>query len=176
MPRKVKLFIAMSLDGYIATKEDDISFLDTVAAEGEDYGYGAFVKEIDTYIIGRKTYDKVVSLLGKLPQAEEYTCYIVSRSQSGHKDGVNFINEAIPEFVQSLKAKEGKDIYCDGGGEVIRLLMQHRLVDEITISIVPVVLGDGKRLFPGGIPYQSLKFIESKSFDSGLVQVKYELR
>jgi dihydrofolate reductase len=77
--RKVILYICMSLDGFIATEDDDISWLSLVEKEGEDYGYTEFVKSIDTYIVGRKTYDKVLQLTGGVfPQAEEFECYVIT--------------------------------------------------------------------------------------------------
>ncbi|MEL6593229.1 MAG: dihydrofolate reductase, partial [Bacteroidota bacterium] len=72
--REVILYISMSLDGFIAGENDDLSFLDAMQKEGEDYGYAAFTKNVDTYIVGRKTYSKVISMINHFPQAEMYDC------------------------------------------------------------------------------------------------------
>ena len=78
--RKVILYISMSLDGYIATADDDLSWLSIVEAEGEDYGYADFNATVDTYIVGRKTYEKVLSLTGgEFPQAGQLDCYVITR-------------------------------------------------------------------------------------------------
>lgn len=174
MTRKVKLFIAMSIDGYIAGKDDDISWLSMVEKEGQDYGYSAFNETIDTYIIGRKTYDVITSFSGGvLPQAEQFDCYVITREARKNENGVTFFHGDIRELIDTIRSKPGKDIYCDGGGEVIRLLLEKNLVDEMTISIIPVLLGEGKRLFPGPAPTIPLEALPPAYFDSGLIQLKY---
>lgn len=172
--RKVVLYISMSLDGYLATKDDDLSWLDKFQIEGEDYGYGAVYKEVDTYIIGRLTYDKILSLTGgKLPQAASYKCYVITRQSKNSENGVEFYNGQIDTLIKSLKAEKGKNIVCDGGGQVVKLLMEKNLIDEYIISIIPIILGDGKRLFVGGTPLIDLELLGVKSFDSGLSQLHY---
>lgn len=172
--RKVILYISMSLDGFIATKEDDLSFLSIVEKEGEDYGYAKFSKQIDTYIVGRKTYDKVIELVGHFPAAEDYDCYIITRQNIPNRENVTFYNEDIFELVEMLKAQEGKHIYCDGGGEIVKLLMDYDLIDEYIVSIIPIILGDGKRLFVGDTLRRNLKLVSSKEYDTGLVQLSYQ--
>jgi dihydrofolate reductase len=156
--RKVVLFIAMSLDGYIATKEDDISFLQIVEKEGEDYGYASFVATIDTVIMGRKTYDKVLTLVPEFPHADK-EAYILTRTPRASVGKTHFYTDSLPTLIQKLKAKEGKDIYVDGGAEAVHALLQDDLIDEIRISIIPILLGDGIPLFVGGRPTQSLELI-----------------
>lgn len=163
----------MSLDGYLAGEDDSLDFLSSVEKKGEDYGYTAFTKNVDTYIIGRKTYDVVKKLLnGDFPQAKQYDCYVITRGAAGKKEGVTFHND-LPALAATLKAAEGKDIYCDGGGEVVRILLEHQLIDEFIISIIPVLMGKGKRLFLEQPTFQKLKHIETRSFDTGLVQLHY---
>ncbi len=164
----------MSLDGFIATKDDNLDWMDVVIMEGEDFGYADFTANVDTYIIGRKTYDWVLDKVGEFPQAKQFDCYILTRSKGEKRDGVTFYNGSLPELIRSIKAKPGKDIYCDGGGEIVKLFMENDLIDTYIISIIPVVLGDGKRLFHGGIPGFSLSAKPPKYFESGLVQLRYE--
>lgn len=166
----------MSLDGFIATKDDNLDWMDVVNKEGEDYGYAEFTANVDTYIIGRKTYDWVIDKVGELPQAKQFDCYILTRSKNERRDGVTFYTGSLPELIRSIKAKQGKDIYCDGGGEIVKLFMENDLIDTFIISIIPVILGDGKRLFQGGIKGFSVSAEPPKYFDSGLVQLKYERR
>ena len=164
----------MSLDGFIATKDDDLSWLSIVEKKGEDYGYAAFNETVDTYIVGKKTYDTILKLTdGVFPQADQHDCYVITRQTIEDKSGVTFYNGDLGELVQKLKAKEGKNIYCDGGAQIVKLLMSLDLIDEYIISIIPIILGDGKRLFIGDVDKQNLKLIDSSSFDSGLVQVHY---
>lgn len=165
----------MSLDGFIADENDDLSWLSVVEKEGEDYGYNAMQKRSDTYIVGRKTYDIVLELTGGVfPQAEMYTCYVLTRQHRKNENGVTFFNGDIENLISKLKQEEGKDIYCDGGGEIVKLLMQQNLIDEYIISVIPTILGKGRRLFIGGIDKFSLKAKSSKYFDSGLIQLHYE--
>lgn len=171
--RKVILYISMSLDGFIATQDDDISWLSVAEHPGEDYGYADFSREIDTYIVGRKTYDKVVSLVGNFPYEGQYDCYIITRQNLPSRKGVQFYKGDIKALIKKIRQQEGKHIYCDGGGEIVRLFMQHDLIDEYIISVIPTMLGDGKRLFLGGVPGRELRLERSESFSSGLVQMRY---
>ena len=164
----------MSLDGFIATEDDDISWLSVVEKEGEDYGYTNFSKSIDTYIVGRKTYDKVLQLTGGLfPQTEEFDCYVITRQERVDENGIKFYNGDLEELISRLKSTEGKNIYCDGGGEIVKLLMEKNLIDEYIVSVAPIILGEGKRLFSGGTPEIQLSARPSKQYDTGLVQLCY---
>ena len=164
----------MSLDGYIATKDDGLDWLNAMQLEGEDYGYSEMQKRVDTYIVGRATYEIVLGLTGgKFPQAEMYDCYVITRKERAPENGVQFYNGDLEALIQSIKAKPGKDIYCDGGGQIVKLLMEKDLIDEYIISVIPILLGDGKPLFIGGTPPINIEFVSSKSFDSGLVQLRY---
>ncbi len=163
----------MSLDGFIATKNDDISWLDAMALEGEDYGYGAFTSKVDTYIVGRKTYDVVMGLIGEFPQASKFDCYVLTRQDLPDTENITFYNGDIIELIEKIRSKPGGNIYCDGGGEIVKLLLDHDLIDEYMISIIPILLGDGKRLFVGETSSRKIKFVDSKKYESGLVQLKY---
>lgn len=175
MKRKLILYISMSLDGYLATKDDDLSWLSIAEKEGEDYGYAEFNKTIDTYIIGRKTYDVVLSLTGgEFPQGKQHNCYVLTRTPKESENGVTFYTGDIPTLIDELKKEEGKNIYCDGGGEVVKLLMEENLIDEYIISVMPIVLGDGKRLFKGDIGQIDIQLESSQSFDTGVVQLHYK--
>ncbi len=167
------LYISMSIDGFIATNDDDLSWLSLVEQEGEDYGYTAFNETVDTYIVGRKTYEKVLELTGGVfPQAEVHKCYIVSRSERADENGVSFIDD-VAELVKELKQTNGKNIYCDGGSEIVKLLTDADLIDEYIISVIPILLGSGKRLFKGGSSMQNVSLVSSKSYEKGLVQLHY---
>ena len=173
--RKISLFIAMSLDGYIAKPNDDLSFLKLVEKAGEDYGYAEFTSKIDTIIIGRKTYDYVVNEIG----ASHYDngqrdIYVITRTERPQVGRTTFYTGNITELVKQLKSENGKNIYCDGGAEVINELLKHNLIDEFIISVIPVILGNGTRLFKDGRPEQALEFITAKTFETGLAQLHYK--
>ncbi len=170
--RKVILYIATSLDGYIARQDGDIGWLSLVEQTGEDYGYNDFIKTVDTVILGRKTYDKVLSFGIGFPHAEK-ECYVITRSEIPSKDKIIFYNKDLKELVKLLKSKVGKNIFVDGGGEIVNELMRQNLIDEYIISIIPIVLGNGIRLFNGSRPEGKITLLNSKQYDSGLIQLHY---
>lgn len=172
--RKLSLFIATSLDGYIAKPNDDLSFLKLVEKEGEDYGYAKFIDTIDTLIIGRKTYDYVVKEIGSSHYDNgQQNVYVITRTQRPGVGRTNFYTGSLTDLVKRLKAENGKNIYCDGGAEIINELLNHDLIDELIISVIPVLLGMGTRLFKDGRPEQILEFLTAKTFDTGLIQLHY---
>jgi dihydrofolate reductase len=175
MQRPVILYIAMSLDGYIAKDEDNLDFLSLVERSGEDYGYAAFQTEVDTLIWGRKTYDKVLSFGVPFPHKDK-RCIVLSRTRTGRDANVEYYNGAVKELIAELQQQPGKNIYCDGGAEVVFELLQEALIDRMIISIIPHLVGDGVRLFKKGLPEQYLKLTRSSTFPSGLVQLWYEKR
>ena len=170
--RKVMVFIAMSLDGYIARLDGDISFLSVVELEGEDYGYSDFLNSVDTVIIGRKTYDHVFDMGFDNPHPEKEV-YIISRSEKPDNGSAKYFKGSLKGLVDELKAKPGKNIYCDGGSEVINALLTENLIDEFIISVIPVMLGDGISLFKGERPENKLELINATHYDKGLVQIHY---
>ena len=175
MPRKLYVYIAASLDGYIAKHDDDISFLSLVEQPGEDYGYAGFIDTIDTVIIGRKTYDKVQAMgIEYLRADKEY--HIVTRTPRAQEGNIRFYTGDLKTLIEELKQQDGKHIFVDGGAEVVNQLIAMDLVDEYIVSLIPVLLGDGIRLFQDGRPEQNLTFVSSKSFEKGLVQLHYTRR
>jgi dihydrofolate reductase len=98
---------------------------------------------------------------------------VITRQHRVSENGVTFYNGEIDELINGLKKEEGKNIYCDGGGQIVKLLMEKNLIDEYIVSVIPIVLGDGKRLFIGETPRINLKAMPSKQFESGLVQLHY---
>lgn len=165
----------MSLDGFLAKNDDDISWLSIVKKKGEDYGYEEFNKTVDTYIVGRTTYETVLKLTGGIfPPVEQHKCYVITRQERESENGVTFYNGAIEVLINRLKSENGKNIYCDGGGQIVKLLMEKNLIDEFRISVIPIILGDGKRLFKGGTPMIKLKALTSKQYESGLIHLRYK--
>lgn len=172
--RKLSLFIATSLDGYIAKPNDDLSFLKAVEKEGEDYGYAAFTANVDTIILGRKTYDWVQREIGTSHYDNgDRDVFVITRTARPDIGRTRFYTGNLSDLIQELKSTDGKDIYCDGGAEIVNELMNNDLIDEFIISVVPVFLGNGTRLFKDGRPEQELELVYSNTFDTGLTQLKY---
>jgi dihydrofolate reductase len=174
MQRKLIIYIASSLDGYIAAPGEDLSFLNDVAQDNEDYGYGAFIETVDTIFMGRKTYDWVLKH-APFPHTDKEV-FIVTRSPRPPRGNITFYTGSLRTLVEQLKHQNGKHIFCDGGAEVIHALLLENLVDEVIISIIPVLLGSGIQLFKEGRSTQNLKLISSKTFPSGLVQLRYTFK
>ncbi|MGM8363801.1 dihydrofolate reductase family protein [Flavobacterium sp. ARAG 55.4] len=97
-----------------------------------------------------------------------------TRTERPDNGRIKFYTGNIKDLVTQLKSEAGKDIYCDGGAEVVNELLKCDLINELTISVVPILLGNGTRLFKEGRPEQLLEFISAKTFDTGLVQVYYK--
>ena len=172
MERKLILYIAMSLDGYIAATSDDLGFLSIVEQPGEDYGYREFIKRIDTIIIGRKSFDKVISMGFEYPHKDK-DVYIISRTPKTGYGTFRYYSDDLRELILRLKSKPGKDIFCDGGAEIVNELLMDDLIDEFVISVIPIMIGDGVPLFKKGRPELKLQLINSMCYDKGLVQLHY---
>lgn len=172
--RKVILFIAMSLDGFIAQENDDLRFLSIVEREGEDYGYYNFIKSVDTVIMGRKTYDWLMTQVSVFPHADK-TSYIITRNSRPSIANTPFYSGNLKELIKKLKTEKGLNIFVDGGAEIVNLMLKNNLIDEIQVSIIPIVLGGGVRLFNKGFSEQRLNLVQSKTFESGLVQLHYRI-
>lgn len=173
--RTLTIYIATSLDGYIAKPNDDLSFLKLVEKEGEDYGYAEFTTTIDTIILGRKTYDWVLKEIGSSHYDNgERNVYVITRTERPSVGKTTFYTGNLTELVQRLKSENGKNIYCDGGAEIINELLKNDLIDEYIISLIPVLVGNGTKLFKDNRPEQELELVNSKSFDTGLTQLHYK--
>lgn len=173
--RTLTIYIATSLDGYIAKPNDDLSFLKLVEKEGEDYGYAEFTATIDTIILGRKTYDWVLKEIGSSHYDNgNRNVYVITRTEKPSVGKTTFYTGDLTELVQQLKSQNGKNIYCDGGAEITNELLKKDLIDEMIISVIPVLLGNGTRLFKEDRPEQLLELVSTKTFETGLIQMHYK--
>ena len=164
--RKATLFIASSLDGYIAREDGSVDWLFSDA----DYGYSEFYGSIDTVVMGRKTYEKSLEFEERPFRGKKV--YVFSRSVK--EKGVEFVSDVVG-FMKKLVRSKGKDIWLVGGSEIVSIFLNEGLIDEIILSIHPVILGRGVPLFKNVQKEVWLKMQKSVSFDSGLVQIHYVL-
>ncbi len=173
MKRQLVVYIAMSVDGFVAKLNDDLSFLSIVEKEGEDYGYADFISTVDTVIIGRKTYDWVTRQFD-FPHADK-TTYVITRTPRPNVGKTVFYTGDLKELVVKLKGEKGQTIFCDGGAEIVNELLRYHLIDELIISVIPILVGGGTRLFKDARPEQQLKLICAKKFETGLTQLHYQM-
>jgi dihydrofolate reductase len=173
MSRMVFIFIATSLDGFIAREDGSIDWLSMVDSPDEDYGYEDINESADTIIMGRKTYDKLMEFADEFPHKDKKV-YIISRKERAPEGNIIFTSKDPCDLVRELKLQVGKNIYIDGGAQIVQELMKQDLIDEYIISIIPVILGSGIALFGNSGMQKMLRLKYSSSFGSGLVQVAYE--
>ena len=176
--RPLTLFIASSLDHYIARPDGAIDWLHYPEFEvpDEDYGYHAFIESIDTTLMGRVTYDVLMGFDVPFPYPDK-TNYVFTRS-TGHTDTeqVQFISRDVVPFVRGLKQQSGKGIWLIGGGKLNAALMLAGLVDQIILTILPVVLGEGIPLFTPHAKETRFDLQKSHTYDSGMVQLILQRR
>ncbi len=172
--RKVVLYIAMSLDGYIADKSGSVSWLNGDGSDPENCGsYPEFSDTVDTVILGYKTYHQIVTELSpdSWPYAGMQSYVLTHHKQEDHSE-IHFINSTISSLLNSLKQQDGKDIWLCGGADIIDQALKANCVDELTISILPMLLGDGIRLFQTNETPKPLTLISRKSYN-GIVDLVY---
>ncbi len=158
--RKIILYIAISLDGYIADENGNVDWLEQYA-NIEDTDYEEFYKTIDTVIMGRKTYDQVLSF-GKYPY-QNVKSYVYSNTKIGFDENVEFTNTLPKELVRTLKKQSGKHIWLIGGADLIHHFIENNLIDEYQITILPVILGRGIPLFKSGNHRIGLELLSKKN-------------
>ncbi|MFK8795420.1 dihydrofolate reductase family protein [Planococcus plakortidis] len=169
--RKVVCYIAQSLDGYIADKEETLDWLLDVEMEG-DAGYGEFIDTVDTVLLGRRTYEWVMAHEGgKFPYADQRSYVFTSRPKEDEGQ-IAFTSEDPASVVKKLKQQPGGTIWPVGGSLLLESLLQEDLIDEFIISIAPVTLGGGIPLFQKA--QRRLDFtLESVGQDGQIAQVHY---
>lgn len=169
MTGKVRVFIASSLDGFIAGPDDDLSWLP--ADGGEDHGYDEFMATTAALVIGRTTYDVVLGF-DEWPYPDIPVFVATSRPLDPVAPTVHAVGGEPDRILAAVRAVTDGNIYLDGG-VLIRQFMAAGLIDELTVTIVPVVLGAGSPLFAGLAERRRLTLIGSRSYPSGLVTLHY---
>ncbi|MCI9079795.1 MAG: dihydrofolate reductase [Lachnospiraceae bacterium] len=172
--RKVVLFIAMSLDGYIADKKGSVGWL---AGQGDDSEnvdvYAGFVKGIDTILMGWNTYHQIVTELSPSKWVyEDFITYVITHNECAFSEQIRFINENPAVLLKKLKLEEGKDIWICGGANLVQQLMYNDSIDEYYISVIPTLLGSGVRLFGNMEKEIKLKLIKVQAYN-GITDLIY---
>jgi dihydrofolate reductase len=185
--RKVVLGLGISLDGYIARKNGAVDWL----SMDWDYDWTAFFKTIDVVLMGRKSWDIALGMnpekksKSKSKASNPYAgieTYVFSKTlkESG-VEGVEVVSGSLKEFIENLKAKDGKNIWLSGGGELAKSFLDEDLVDEIYLGVTPLLLGSGIPLFPELIREVPLRLItcnvcKHKKEDNAMIELVYEVK
>ena len=165
---RVSLCIAQSKDGFIADKDDGLEWLNAAVAEGEDYGYHSFYASIDSTIMGRSTYDVVDAMDVPFPYPDKSN-YVLTSVDKEANDHVSFINQSL---ISEIINKHSKT-WLVGGGGANSTLHDLGLIDEIILTTVPVILGEGKNLFREASTLEHYNLKESQTFNNGVIQEIY---
>jgi dihydrofolate reductase len=174
--RKVIVEIATSADGYIARRDGDVAWLDRPAPKGH-YGMGAFVKSIDTILWGRKTYTKGIEMGMKAGAfGPKIKSYLFSRKpRMSLLQGFELVKEPIKPFMRRLRRQPGKEIWMMGGSEIIASFLDEGEIDEFSIHVIPILIGDGIPLIKPQHRSIELKLLSIKKFSDGVVHLHYQV-
>jgi dihydrofolate reductase len=171
--RNVIVHIATSADGYIARPDGDLEWLTSRPKPQGFYGLTAFVRSIDTKLLGRKTYERSVRLGAKFDEKNRTIVFSRQAPPADVPSGVEFVNSAIGSFVSRLREHPGKDIWLMGGGELIASFLDECAIDELVINVVPVFVGDGIPLIARRHRHVPLDLQSVERFEDGVVQLHY---
>lgn len=164
---KITIYIATSLDGYIAREDGSIDWL----PESAESGYDAFYKSIDTVIMGKTTYDQVLTF-GEYPYKDKKSFVFTTTNQT-KDENIEFVSN-VDKFVIDCFPGVGKNIWLVGGAQIIASFLKQKVVDEIIITIIPVLLGKGISLFKNIENETKLELIKTKRYTQ-LVDVHYKV-
>jgi len=173
---KASVFIATSVDGYIARKDGGIDWLGEGDPEGEDYGYGQFFDSVDCLVMGRNTFEKVLSF-DAWHYGEKPVVVLTTRSlkiPDKLAATVDTMQGTPAEVVEQLSARGARHLYVDGG-VTIQTFLEAGLIQRLTIARIPVLIGDGIPLFGTISRDIQLRHVETKTFENGIVQTEYEV-
>lgn len=175
--RKAVVYMAVSLDGYIADKHGGVSWLGGDLEDSDSMGsYPQFIESIDTIIMGYKTYHQIKTELS--PDQWIYqgkTSYVITHRPKPSTKEIRFVSENPSDLISLLKAEGGKDIWICGGASIVNQLMAPGLIDRFHITVIPIILGDGIRLFETHRLQTSLRLVSTAPYGD-MVDLVYESR
>jgi len=167
---RVSAFLGASLDGFIAEEDGSFGFLKPF--EREEHGYAEFYASVDTLLMGRKTYETVLGF-GEWPFADRRVA-VLSRTPRAPRFNERFVRGEPAEVLATLAAQGARHVYADGG-EVVTGFLAAGCLDALVVTVVPVVLGSGVRLFATSPGRHQLSLESARTFPSGMVQLRYRL-
>lgn len=171
-PLRLSVFVATSVDGFIAAVDGGLDWLNAAVDPDEDYGYYEFLDTVDALAMGRRTYDSIAEI-EPLPFGAR-PVFVFTREKGLARDGVVFIDASPADAVVMFKLMGLARVYVDGG-MLVSSFLEHGLIDDLTITQVPVLLGAGRPLFSGSVAPTALTLESSRSWPSGVVSQVYSI-
>jgi dihydrofolate reductase len=172
MPPSVSLYISTTLDGYIARSDGAIDWLTRIDENDTDYGYEKFFASIDGLIMGSATFD-FIRTLGPWPYGDKPSFIFTRRALNNDEQNISFVAGDPAQFLESEAVAPLSRLWLVGGSSLIAPFVRKDLIDEYIITVLPVVLGHGLRLFPSPAPEQWLEMTSCTTFNRGILQVQY---
>ncbi|WP_109831264.1 dihydrofolate reductase family protein [Reichenbachiella versicolor] len=174
--KKIKLYIAISINGKIAKKNGDVDWLENIPnPDNEDYGYTEFVESCDSTIMGMVTHQQILGFDVAYPYRGMKN-YVITRNQNPEPfEHVEFVTSNHIDFIKSLKQQNGKDIWLIGGGQINTLLLANKLIDQIYLYYMPYILENGHDIFEYNLKNVPLKLISNRTFQSGAMEAVYDV-
>jgi len=174
MPRPATAaFLGMSLDGFIAGPDDELDWLEREGGPPEDHGFAAFFASVDALLIGRRTWE-VVGRFPEWPYGGKRV-FVLTHRPAEARHAERFLSGSPAEVLEALGEAGVRRAYVDGG-RVVSQVLAAGLLDELTVSILPVVIGRGIRLFEDAGPERWLTLESHRAFAGGMVQLRYAAR
>jgi len=163
--------VATSLDGYIATEDGGVDWLHASMVKGESYGLTEFFNSIDGVLIGSRTYEKALEMGGFTGPSKP--CWVFSKRALKPQKGVSITNADPREIVGALPSHGVTRAWLMGGGALASSFLENGLIDEVSLGVMPVVLGRGIPLFGPLKGFASLRLVESKTYKGGALGLRY---
>jgi dihydrofolate reductase len=172
---KIKLYIATTLDGFIAREDGSLDWLMSLSNPKEiDHGYEAFFETIDIVVMGRKTYEEVLGFGVEWPYGSCKTYVLSSDPEYSDKTPqTQVLTELNAKQIAMFREKSQKNIWVIGGGEVITRFLNLGAIDEMILSVIPIILGKGIPLFPAEPKETSFSLVGAEAFETGVVNLSY---
>ncbi len=170
------LYIATSVDGFIATEDGSVDWLEEFQSEPPDDGdggYEAFFETVDALVMGARTYEQVRSF-GEWPYGDRPTYVLTRRAHEPDVESVEFVNDDVASLGVRLEERYGR-IWLVGGGEIARAFLMARQVDALRLNVVPLLLGGGVRLFGENGVRERLETTDSTTRANGIVELQYRV-
>ena len=171
---RITLYIAASVDGYVADADGGVEWLEEIgeAADGDDFGYEAFLADVDCLAMGSKTYEQVLSF-GEWPYGKLPTYVFTTRDLPRAAESVEFVEGDVAEVADDLTGRYDR-VWLVGGARLVQAFLREGKLDALRLFVAPILLGNGVRLFDGDGERRRLRLVGAEAHGAGMVELRYE--